>query len=200
MQIIRIERDTIQDSIIYVPSEHADTCCKQRLLRTLCFTLHTMPSGNSASTRKINLVRIAQVFYTHKAIDNARQFLDDFGFQELSRVGKNTYYRGYGTEPFVHCATEGSEDKFGGAAFVVESKEDLELASRTIPGATEVHEMREEPGGGLRVTFTDPVDEFPFHLVWGQTPANSSPEETESSQQDFNYVRLQTSVHPGILS
>ena len=139
---------------------------------------------------KINLVRIAHVFYTHKAIDNARQFLDDFGFQELSRVGKNTYYRGYGTEPFIYCATEGSDDKFGGAAFVVESEEDLEFASRTLPNATDVLEMREEPGGGFRVTFTDPVDGFPFHLVWGQTPANPSSMGTESSQQDFNYVRL----------
>lgn len=149
-----------------------------------------MPSENSASTRKINLVRIAHVFYTHKAIGNARQFLDDFGFQELSRVGKNTYYRGYGTEPFVYCASEGSEDAFGGAAFVVESKEDLEFASRTLPNATDVHEMLEEPGGGFRVTFTDPVDGFPFHLVYGQTPC-SPPDGTESSQQSFNYVRLQ---------
>lgn len=159
-----------------------------------------MPSETSANTRKISLVRIAHVFYTHKAIDNARQFLDDFGFQELSRAGKNTYYRGYGTEPFVYCATEGSEDKFGGAAFVVETREDLEFASRTLPNATDVHEMREEPGGGFRVTFTDPVDGFPFHLVWGQTPSDSSPEGTESSQQDFNYVRLQNPVRKYMLS
>lgn len=60
--------------------------------------------------------------------------------------------------------------------------------------------MRSEPGGGFRVTFTDPVDGFPFHLVWGQTPSDSSPEGTESSQQDFNYVRLQNPVRKHMLS
>lgn len=90
-----------------------------------------MASETNASIRKIRLVRIAHVFYTHKAIDDARQFLDDFGFQELSRVGKNTYYHGYGSEPFTYCAIEGSEDKFRGAAFVVKIREDLEFASRT---------------------------------------------------------------------
>ncbi|SPO03177.1 related to 2,3-dihydroxybiphenyl-1,2-dioxygenase [Cephalotrichum gorgonifer] len=145
----------------------------------------SMSSGNSASIRKINLVRIAHVFYTHKSIDNARQFLGDFGLQELSRVGKKTYYRGYGAEPFVYCASEGSDDAFGGAAFVVESKEDLEFASKTIPNATDVHEMLEEPGSGFRVTFTDPVDGFPFHLVYGQKISDLKG--VESSQQDFNY-------------
>ena len=141
----------------------------------------------SASPRKINLVRIAHVYYTHKSIDKAREFLDDFGLLELSRVGNKTYYRGYGTEPFVYCASEGSEDVFGGAAFVVESKDDLELASKTLPNATEVHEMN-EPGGGLRVTFKDPVDGFPFHLVYGQTPLEKL--ETASLQQKFNFVRV----------
>ncbi|KAJ5903686.1 hypothetical protein N7504_006069 [Penicillium tannophilum] len=126
-----------------------------------------MNSNNQAS-RRINLLRIAHVYYTHKDIKKARQFLEDFGFQEEKQVGKNIYYRGTGPEPFVYCLTEGDEDEFGGTAFAVESEEDLEYASQTLPGASKVTALTDAPGGGYCVTFRDPVDNFPFHLVYGQ--------------------------------
>lgn len=149
-------------------------------------------ASNDPYIRRINLVRIAHVFYKYKDIATAKAFLDDFGFQELVTRGSNTYYRGTGTEPFVCCATAGSEDAFGGAAFVVESRGDLEYAAKTIPGATPVHEMQEEPGGGLRVTFEDPVDGFPFHLVYGQVPVEPSDEGL--LQRRFNFVSLGTKL------
>lgn len=142
--------------------------------------------SNGTKFRRINLVRIAHVYYTHKNIDAAKTFLDDFGFQETLTSGTDTYYRGTGTDPFVYCATAGSEDVFGGAAFVVESREDLDYAAETLPGATPVHEMKEQPGGGFRVTFKDPVDGFPFHLVYGQTPVEES--DAGLLQRRFNFV------------
>ncbi|KAK1715175.1 glyoxalase [Colletotrichum lupini] len=120
--------------------------------------------------RKIQLVRLAHVFYKHKNIEEARKFYDDFGFYELERKGNKTFYRGYGTEPFVFCAEEAEEDEFGGPAFVVESLEDLEYASKTLPSATEIHDLKDVPGGGKCVTFKDPVDGWPLHLVYNQTP------------------------------
>ncbi|KAL2855265.1 Glyoxalase/Bleomycin resistance protein/Dihydroxybiphenyl dioxygenase [Aspergillus pseudodeflectus] len=116
---------------------------------------------------KIQLVRIAHVFYTHEHIDRARDFLADFGMQETKRVGDNFYFRGTGSEPFVYCARKGQKDEFGGAAFVVESEADLEVA-RSLPGATDIYQLSEAPGGGKCVTFYDPVDRFPMHLVHGQ--------------------------------
>jgi hypothetical protein len=83
------------------------------------------------------------------------------------------YYKGYGTDPFVYCAIQGTKNEFGGAAFTVESLEDLELASRTLPSATPVHAL-DAPGDGKRVTFKDPVDGFLFHLVYDQTPIERS--------------------------
>lgn len=136
--------------------------------------------------RKIPLVRLAHVYYTHKDIDNATKFLLDFGFQETKRSGDRIYYRGTGTEPFVYCATAGQEDKFDGAAFVVESAEDLEFASKTLPDATPVHQLEDEPGGGSRVTFRDPVDGFPFHLVYGQSSGESESDPHDELQ--FNFV------------
>lgn len=128
-----------------------------------------MTGVSNLAPRKINLLRIAHVYYTHKDIKKAREFLKDFGFEETSQTESGIYYRGSGSEPFVYCATEGKSDSFGGAAFVVESAEDLEYASKTLPNATSVQKLVDEPGGGLRVTFQDPVDGFPFHLVYGQT-------------------------------
>ncbi len=96
------------------------------------------------------------------------------------------YFRGTGSAPFIYCAIEGAEDKFGGAAFVVETAEDLEYAANTLPSATPVYNLVDEPGGGACVTFTDPVDGFPFHLVYGQTVAEGN--ESSPPQLKFNFV------------
>lgn len=138
----------------------------------------------SNNTPRINLVRIAHVFYTHKDINKAHEFLLDFGFQEVKHVGKDIYYRGTSSQPFVYCARQGEEDVFGGAAFVVESEADL-VAAQQLPGATEIFDLSDAPGGGRCVTFHDPVDAFPFHLVYGQA---TYADEKALPQLDFNFV------------
>ena len=125
-----------------------------------------MPS--TIPERKIILTRPAHVYYKHVNIEAARQFLLDFGFAEEKRVGDKIYYRGYGPDPFVYCAEKSDVDEFGAVAFVVESEADLELAAKTLPGASEIYELVDAPGGGKCVTFKDPVDGFLFHLVFGQ--------------------------------
>ncbi|KAI0006770.1 oxidoreductase [Xylariaceae sp. FL0662B] len=121
------------------------------------------------SPRKIMLVRIAHVYYKYADMDKAITFLNDFGFTEEKRVSdEKIYFRGYGTEPWVLCAIKADQDEFGGAGFVVENEEDLQYAAETLPKATKVYELTDAPGGGRGVTFHDPVDGFPFHLVYGQ--------------------------------
>lgn len=143
----------------------------------------------SDAIRKINLVRIAHVYYKHQDIEKAHAFAEDFGFVEASRSGNKTYYRGYGTEPFVLCIESAPESVFGGAAFVVESEDDLVYASANLPKevkATEVYELTDAPGGGKCVTFYDPADGFPFHLVHGQTPADMR--DPQFPAEKVNYV------------
>lgn len=139
---------------------------------------------------KVNLVRIAHVYYTHASFERENQFLTDFGFTEALRLNvgqpnETIYYRGYGSEPFLYCSTKGEEDAFGGAAFVVESRKDLELATRAIPTASEIWEMKDAPGAGECVTVKDPVDGFMVHLVYGQVQREV---EEQHEQKEFNFV------------
>lgn len=144
--------------------------------------------SSTTDHRQIRLVRLAHVYYTHKDLTKASKFLEDFGFHQEKTIHndkKTIYYRGTGPEPFVYCAREGDVDEFGGAAFVVESPEELEYASQTLPGASKVYELKEAPGEGHCVTFIDPVDGFPFHLVYGQSLAG---ETRALPQLKYNYV------------
>ena len=136
------------------------------------------------------MVRIAHVYYTHKSVEKEHQFLLDFGFKETKRENAGTsneriWYRGYGTEPFVYCSSKGDEDAFGGAAFVVESRDELELAVRIMPNASKIYELGDAPGGGECVTVKDPVDNYQLHLVWGQTQRELT---EELHQRDYNFV------------
>ncbi|KAH8681099.1 glyoxalase [Xylariales sp. PMI_506] len=136
--------------------------------------------AEAPSPHKIILTRIAHAYYRYRDIEAASRFLLDFGFFEDRRVGDRIYFRGYGREPFVLCAVGGAErDEFAGVAFAVESADDLRRASEELPKATSVYKLGEEPGsrsgggggapgGGEGVTFYDPVDGFPFHLVHRQ--------------------------------
>ena len=144
----------------------------------------TIPNAGTPDG-KIKLVRIAHVYYKHKNFEKQQQFLEDFGFFEAKRSNDTIYYRGLGTEPFLYVLQAGEQDEFGGAAFVVESYQDLVKASKTLPNASDIYELVDAPGRGLCVTFRDPIDDFPFHLVYGQTPAEN---ETVLPQLQFNFV------------
>lgn len=140
------------------------------------------------SIEKIKLNRIAHVYYKHEKIEEAKQFMVDFGFVEAETIDKTTYFRGYGTEPFAIALEASDKTEFGGAAFAVDSEEELTRAVQILPKeakATDVYELK-TPGGGKAVTFYDPVDGFPFHLVYGQTPVE--PRDPKFPVLKINYV------------
>jgi len=71
---------------------------------------------------------------------------------------------------------------------VVETLEDLEYAAKTLPGASEIHDLDDAPGGGKRVTFHDPVDGWPMHLIWGQKKVDQE-NTREFPSVDFNFPK-----------
>ncbi|CAJ2501856.1 Uu.00g047090.m01.CDS01 [Anthostomella pinea] len=127
----------------------------------------------AGAPRKIQLVRLAHVYYMYKNLEKAVAFLNDFGFTEVKRTSDNNidkvYFRGYGSEPWLICAIKAGVNRFCGAGFVIESEEDLQIAADTLPRASGIYELgKDVPGGGKCVTFHDPVDDYLMHLVYGQ--------------------------------
>lgn len=132
-------------------------------------------ANNTDNPEKIKLHHIAHVYYKYSTeeVDAARFFMTDFGFFEAKRVGPRTYYRGYGSEPFVLCVEASTKTEFAGTAFAVESLDELQKAAKILPAEvkpTGIYDLEDAPGGGKGLTFFDPVDGFPMHLVYGQEP------------------------------
>jgi hypothetical protein len=120
------------------------------------------------SDSRIRINRTAFVIYNHKDIQDARRFCRDFGLFEVESRGEETFYCGYGKDPFVYWlrqAKQGQPSSFGGAAYVVEHHDELIKAAR-IPGATQIKPF-EAPGGGEIVSVKDPLG-FYIHFVHGQ--------------------------------
>lgn len=122
------------------------------------------------SDPRIHLLSTAHVVYNHASLSTARTFLLDFGLTIASETpGKEIFFKGYGTEPFVYIARQSPTSKsyFGGAAYEVESRAELERAITSIPGCSGSIEKLNAPGGGEVVKLTDPVGHI-VYLVHGQ--------------------------------
>lgn len=113
----------------------------------------------------IKLLKTAFVIYEHVEYDKAKQFFLDFGLIVVQESEIESFWRGYGTEPFVYLLRRGSHARFGGAAYAVDSYAELERA-QDIDGATPIRDAP-YPGGGKMVTLKDPQG-FEVHLVHGQ--------------------------------
>ncbi|KAK4935238.1 hypothetical protein LTR10_023665 [Elasticomyces elasticus] len=119
------------------------------------------------SDPRLRLLKTAFVIYYHADLAKARQFLLDFGLSIVQeRHGEEIYFAGYSSEPYVYVARQAKPDsEFGGAAYEVESHEELEKASK-VADATSIFKL-DGPGGGEAVTLTDPAG-HKVHLVYGQ--------------------------------
>ena len=130
---------------------------------------------------RIRILKTAFVVHHHVDIQKAKQFYQDFGLsiKQEHKNGKEIFFQGYGTEPFIYVARESTDGKncFGGATYQVESRTELERATSTVPGARNTF-LLDCPGGGEAVTLTDPVG-HKVHLVWGQEEKIAEPPHLE---------------------
>ncbi|OKL61071.1 hypothetical protein UA08_03339 [Talaromyces atroroseus] len=117
---------------------------------------------------QIRLVKVAHMRYQHPDLDQITVFLLDFGMEVAHKADDQVWFRGYGSDQYVYYARKGPK-KFLGAAFQVESQQDLERAAQ-LPTAGDIQELKDAPGGGHMLTLTDPED-IPVNLIFGQTPA-----------------------------
>ncbi|KAL2070823.1 hypothetical protein VTL71DRAFT_13849 [Oculimacula yallundae] len=124
---------------------------------------------------RVRILKTGFVIHNHVNLSAAREFYLDFGLSiALERPGKEIFFSGYGTEPVIYIARQSTDgqNSFGGAAYVVESRAELERAIATIPGTSSIEKL-DAPGGGEIVTCVDPVGHT-FHFVYGQTEKEAS--------------------------
>jgi hypothetical protein len=136
--------------------------------------------ANLGSDERIRLLKTGFVVYYHADFEEAKSFFLDFGLQVTRESQDEIFFHGYGVEPFCYVlrASKDESNYFGGAAYVVESRHELEKATKIV-GASQITKL-DAPGGGEIVTLTDPVGHL-VHLIHGQE---------EKLKQDFSLEKL----------
>jgi len=102
------------------------------------------------------VVKVTDIAYGRlqsPSLDEAEEFLTNFGMVRSERTRDALYMRGTDPDHHIHVTHLGPS-RFIGLAFFVESEEDLARFAKT-PGASGIEHL-DEPGGGKRVRIGDP--------------------------------------------
>ncbi|AFT89698.1 VOC family protein [Paraburkholderia phenoliruptrix] len=122
----------------------------------------TQPARHSNPTTKASA--LSYLIFDRPDLEQAERFLNDFGLQTVLRNEARLFLRGTGPAPFCYVVRHAPKAQFAGFGLQVDGESDLHALTR-LPGATEV-ERSDWPGGGYRVTLTDPSG-FRVDAVWG---------------------------------
>ncbi|MEE2720463.1 MAG: catechol 1,2-dioxygenase [Pseudomonadota bacterium] len=104
-------------------------------------------------------------------LDQAEEFLTDFGMVRAERTNDALYMRGTDPDNYIHVTHKG-DPKFVGLAFEAASEEDLDIISKA-DGASDIESM-DDPGGGKRVRLTEP-NGYQIEIVWGREDREEIP-------------------------
>jgi catechol 2,3-dioxygenase-like lactoylglutathione lyase family enzyme len=145
------------------------------------------------AVQQIKATRLSHVTYQHPNLQTALSFLNDFGLVEAGREGPRVFLRGYGVDPYIYVAEPSPDSKrhFLGAAWVVDSAEDLENAARH-PASSGIHGI-DGPGGGRMVTLKDP-NGFNVSFLYGQTLQKADSNDTSYSREKTPGLTSNTAV------
>lgn len=126
---------------------------------------HQDPIGKELPMPAVKVTDIAYGRLQSPNLDQAEEFLTEFGMVRAERTKDALYMRGTDPDHHIHVTHLGPP-KFIGLAFFVESEEDLKRFSK-VPGASAI-ETLDEPGGGKRVRIADPHG-YQMEVVHGMT-------------------------------
>jgi len=104
-------------------------------------------------------------------LDEAEEFLTNFGMVRSERTDDTLYMRGTDPAPYIHVTHKG-DAKFIGLAFRAASEADLEKVTK-VEGASGIEDL-DGPGGGKRVRLTEP-NGFQIEIVWGMADLEEIP-------------------------
>ena len=113
-------------------------------------------------------IAIASVTYEVTDLDRMEAFLTDFGLVRAHRTATTLYMRCADAAPYVHVSRLTSANRFGGVAFTMARRDDLDALAR-LPGSAAVESI-DAPGGGSIVRMTMP-DGHVVSAVADITPA-----------------------------
>ena len=111
----------------------------------------------------VKVTDLAYVRLQSPDLDQAEEFLTDFGMTRAARTPTALYMRGTDPQHHIHVTHLG-EPKFVGLAFFVKTEADLKRFAKA-PGASGVERI-DEPGGGKCVRINDPHG-YQMEVVWG---------------------------------
>lgn len=141
---------------------------------------------------------MAYVMFERRDVTEMTRFLIDFGLVPLDYPGEVSYFRGYGTAPWLVALRPAAEDRFAGFGMRVRTEADLEQLAAAAGAKVD---LAEGPGGGRRVRLNDP-DGLIVDAVYGATPlaplptrATSLPANTPENHARIN-VCVRTPVAP----
>lgn len=125
---------------------------------------------------KINVVRLSSVHYQHPDLNKAAKFLQDFGLVEVELDASRIFFAGFDMDPYIYVAEQSptGQRKFLGGIWVVDSLADLEIAAAHPQAVSQIVD-NDAPGGGRKVTITDP-NGFPITFAHGQQLRELKPE------------------------
>ncbi|WP_321927465.1 VOC family protein [Paraburkholderia guartelaensis] len=112
----------------------------------------------------ITVEDIAFVRYQVTDLERMQQFLADFGLHQAARSDSALYMRAAGAVHHTHISERGDVNRPVGFGFLARARADLEQLAAHLGVAVEDNP---EPGGGLRVRFTDPAG-FVVDVLHGQ--------------------------------
>lgn len=102
------------------------------------------------------IVKVSDIAYGRlqsPSLDQAEEFLVNFGMTRAERTKDALYMRGTDPNHHIHVTHLGPS-KFVGLAYYVDDEDDLKKAAKA-PGASGIENI-DEPGGGKRVRLKDP--------------------------------------------
>ena len=118
-------------------------------------------------------------------LEAQKEYLGHFGMQLAHETEDAIYYRGTGTQPYCYVANRGDSNRYLGAAFYVDSAEELEqLATSTGSKVTK----SDEPAGGRCVKISDP-DGLGIEIYHGLTLRNAPAQPTPKLNAGFEKTR-----------
>lgn len=120
----------------------------------------------------VKATSLSYLIFERPDLYKTEHFLGDFGLTPATRSDDVLYLRGTSQAPYCYRVHRAATARFVGMGFTVASRADLEKLAR-LPGASAI-ESASHPGGGERVTLTDPSG-FTVEVMHGQTPAEELP-------------------------